>query len=172
MAHVMNDTQLPHAILEVQARARCLYSRKQVEKALDEMALKINHDLGDTNPIFLCVMIGGLIPAGNLLPRLNFPLEVEYIHASRYGQKIVGGDLGWKVKPHANLANRTILIVDDILDGGLTLGAIKKFCLTQSASKVYTAVLLDKKDARLPDGLPSADYTGLVIGNGFVFGYG
>ena len=74
--------------------------------------------------MIICVMIGGLVPLGNLLHRLDFPLEVDYVHATRYRGDITGGDIHWKVRPSTNLAGRTVLVVDDILDGGITLAAI------------------------------------------------
>lgn len=163
---------LPETIRAVQAKSTCLYDRTQVEAALDHMATQINHDLCNENPILLCVMVGGLIPAGNLLLRLDFPLEVDYIHATRYGQKMKGGELEWRVGPRSDFSNRAILVVDDILDGGLTLAAVNEYCLNKGAKKVYNAVLLDKQVSRQPGGLAKADYTGLMVGDQFVYGFG
>lgn len=163
---------LPAIIREVQAKATCLYTHAEIESALDKMAREIHDALADKNPILLCVMIGGLIPAGNLLPRLDFPLEMDYIHATRYRGETQGGEIHWLVKPRADLKDRVVLVVDDILDGGITLTEIKNFCLAAGAKDVLTAVLLDKADARLPGGVPTADFTGLTVGNGYVFGYG
>jgi len=70
------------------------------------------------------------------------------------------------------LKDRAVLIVDDILDGGLTLSAIVDYCRAQGARSVLTAVLVDKLNARLPDGLHSADFCGLHVDNHYVFGYG
>ena len=163
---------LPEHIHEVFARAEALYSKMEVEAALDRMATDISHSLSESNPIFLCVVIGGIIPLGNLLPRLDFPLEVDYIHATRYRGDTVGKDLQWKVKPSCNMKDRTILVVDDILDGGVTLSAIIEYCRDQDASAVYSAVLVDKCHARLSDGHKKADFSGLEVGNHYVFGYG
>src|SRR3990167_4585487 len=115
---------LPSYIRDVQTKASCLYTRQDIEAALDKMAKAMHARLADQNPIFLCVMIGGLIPTGNLLPRLDFPLELDYIHATRYAGDIQGGALHWKVRPSTNLAGRVVLVVDDILDGGVTLAGI------------------------------------------------
>jgi hypoxanthine phosphoribosyltransferase len=165
-------TEIPAYIDEVFTQATCLYSKQQVETALDHMAQQISDRLADTNPIFLCVVVGGLIPLGNLLPRLNFPLETDYIHATRYQNDIIGKNIVWKAKPSLSLHGRTVIVVDDILDGGLTLGAILKYCEEQGAKKVYSAVLVEKQEARLPGGLPRADFTGLTVDNHYVFGYG
>jgi len=163
---------IPKHIQEVYKKATCLYNKQEIESALDNMAQTIHTKLADANPILLCVMIGGLIPAGNLLPRLDFPLELDYIHATRYRGATQGGNLTWLVKPQISLQDRTVLIVEDILDGGLTLKAIVDYCHQQGAKTVYTAVLLDKQATRVEGGLSKADFTGITMENGYVFGYG
>lgn len=163
---------LPDDIREVFAKATCIYSKAQVEKAFDFLASEISHELADSNPIILCVVIGGIVPLGNLLPRLDFPLEVDYIHATRYRKTTHGKEVEWLAKPSCDMKGRTIIIVDDILDGGITLKEIVNYCEAQGAGKVYTAVLADKPEARLPEGLPEADFCGLEVENRYVFGYG
>ena len=163
---------IPTQIQEVYAKATCLYTKQEIEAALDEMAKAIHTKLEDSNPILLCVMVGGLIPAGNLLPRLDFPLELDYIHTSRYGNETTGGVLKWLVKPRLPLDNRTVLIIDDILDQGVTLAALVEGCYELGAKEVLTAVLLDKTQTRAVNGLAKADFSGITIEDGFVFGYG
>lgn len=163
---------LPQKIREVFSKATCIYSKAQIDKALDQMAHEISEKLSHSNPIFLCVVIGGIIPLGNLLPRLDFPLELDYIHVSRYRGDIVGKDLQWKVLPSSSLKGRTVVIVDDILDGGVTMEAIVNYCHEQGAKEVFTAVLVDKLEARLPGGHPEADFCGLKVDNHYVFGFG
>lgn len=163
---------LPSHISDVFAKSTSIYSKAEVEAALDKMALEIHDALSHKNPIFLCVVIGGIVPLGNLLPRLDFPLEVDYIHATRYQRKTTGKELVWKVTPQCSLKNRTVLIVDDILDGGITLAEIVEYCQMQGAKEVMTAVLVDKNNARLPEGIPHADFCGLQVDNHYVFGYG
>lgn len=163
---------LPQHIHEVLAKATCLYTKGQVETALDQMAEHINRKLSEANPIFLCVVLGGIVPLGNLLPRLNFPLEIDYIHATRYHNDLTGKNLVWKGRPTIPLQGRTVIVVDDILDGGLTLNGVLEYCAQQQAGQLYSAVLVDKVSSRLPGGLPRADFTGLTVGNHYVFGYG
>ncbi|MGQ3887731.1 hypoxanthine-guanine phosphoribosyltransferase [Legionella sp. CNM-1927-20] len=163
---------IPSKIKEVYEKSTCLYTTKEVEAALDRMAINIHQELYDKNPIILCVMIGGLVPMGNLLPRLDFPLEVDYVHATRYKGDIKASDLVWKVKPSLNLTGRTVLVVDDILDGGLTLAAIIKDVKAMGATKVYSAVLVDKHHKRVPNGLENADFVGLRVDDHYIFGYG
>lgn len=163
---------IPNKIKEVYEKSTCLFTTKEVEAALDRMAINIHKQLHDKNPILLCVMIGGLVPLGNLLPRLDFPLEVDYVHATRYCGEIQGGELQWKVRPNLNLKNRAVLVVDDILDGGLTLAAIIDAVKEMGAEEVYSAVLVDKHHKRLEGGLKQADFVGLQADDHYIFGYG
>ena len=163
---------LPEDIRQVFADATCLYSKSEVDSALDHLATSISYSLSDSNPIFLCVVVGGIVALGNLLPRLDFPLEVDYVHATRYQNSTRGHNLEWRVHPDIDLKGRTIVVVDDILDGGITLDSIVKYCESAEAKAVYTAVLVDKHQARDPKGLAKADFCGLKVDNHYVFGFG
>ncbi len=163
---------LPKHIQEVYAKATQIYSKQDIEEALDRMAKEISNRFAESNPIFLCVVIGGIIPVGNLLPRLDFPLTVDYIHVTRYRGKTYGDEIVWKTRPSIPLKDRTIIVVDDILDGGLTLAAIIDYCREQGAKEVYSAVLVDKQKPREAGGVEKADIHGLVVEDRYVFGYG
>lgn len=156
----------------VMQRATCLYTGGEVSKALSDMAKEISAQLKDSNPVVLCVMIGGVLPTGGLLNRLDFPLQVDYVHATRYGDKIVGETLEWIVTPRVCLKDRTVLIVDDILDGGITLTEIAKYCKDQGAKEVKTAVLVEKNVERAKGAIQKADFTGVTVENRYVFGFG
>lgn len=165
--------EVPKLIEDVQKKALPIFSKKDVEAALDKLAVELHERVGNKNPIFLCVLLGGIVPLGNLLPRLDFPLEINYVHATRYAGKTHGDEINWKAKPSVSLAGRTVVIVDDILDGGVTLKAIVDFCRFEGAKEVFTAVLLDKRKEREASGVKDADFKGLVIGgNAFVIGFG
>ncbi len=173
VTYLKKDIQmLPENIQAVYQRSTCLYSREEVEHAIDHMAIDIHEAISNENPVLLCVMIGGLVPMGSLLLRLDFPLELHYVHATRYRGDIHGSDLLWKASPSFNIKDRMVLIVDDILDGGLTLAAIIEHCKKEGAKKVLTAVLVDKKHAREPGGLDKADFSGLEVEDHYIFGYG
>lgn len=169
-----NDSviKLPQDIKEIFNRSTCLYSKVQIEESLDRMASEMHEQLATKNPIFLCVVVGGIVPLGNLLPRLDFPLEVDYVHATRYRGATSGGELYWKAEPSSDLQGRTVVVVDDILDSGITLAHVMEFCRNRGAKEVYSAVLVDKYEARQPEGIPVADFTGLKVENLYVFGYG
>jgi len=150
--------------------ADCLFEHAQVETGLDKMAAIITADLHKDNPLFIAVLTGAMIPMGHLLTRLNFPLEIDYIHATRYDGDIKGKDLKWVVEPRISLQDRTVVIVDDIYDEGYTLDAIIKYCEENGALQVKSAVLVEKIHQR---GLNlKADYTGLKVPDRYVFGYG
>jgi len=166
------DLAISNHIKDVLSKATCIYTKKQVEAALDKMAEEITEKIGESCPVFLCVLLGGIIPLGNLLPRLNFPLEIDYVHVGRYGNFSEGGEFKWKAKPRTNLNNRTVVIVDDILDGGVTLARIIEFCKLEGAKDVFSAVLIDKKKRRVPGAIEDVDFKGLIIEDKFVFGYG
>ena len=157
-------------IKTIQETADLLFSEQEVEAALDKIAGQINHQLAELNPLLLCVINGGIVIAGKLVTRLTFPLTIDSINASRYQNQTTGGNLEWILKPSTPLKDRTILIVDDILDEGITLATIHDYCLEQGATAVYSAVLLDKI---LGHNKPiSADFIGLEVENRYLFGYG
>jgi hypoxanthine phosphoribosyltransferase len=157
---------------EIIDNAECLYDLNQVNTAMDKMAEEITKKIGDKNPVILTVMTGALIFTGNLVLRLPFALEMDYIHATRYRGTTRGGDLHWKVEPRLDLSNRTVLIVDDILDGGITMAAIMDYCNQAGAKEVYSAVLVDKKRVREPGVDFEPDFVGLTAENKYLFGYG
>lgn len=168
----MAFSNTPNKIRDIFENADCLYNSHAIREALDRMAAGITQRLENSNPLILCVMIGALIPVGHLLPRLRFPLEVDYIHATRYRGKTQGADLHWLVTPRQPLKDRTVLIFDDILDGGLTLGAIIDYCKEAGAKDVYSAVMVDKKRVREPGVNFYPDFVGLQTENRYLFGFG
>lgn len=157
-------------INQVQQQAVLLHDQYEVEAALDNLAVAISARLADKNPLVLCVINGGIIVTGKLLPRLDFPLTLDSLHASRYRNNTSGSELHWLFTPTTPLKDRNVLIVDDILDEGHTLKAIVDWCEEQGAASVHTAVLLDKTlDCAKPI---QADFVGLQVANHYLFGYG
>ncbi|GAB2897206.1 hypoxanthine-guanine phosphoribosyltransferase [Uliginosibacterium flavum] len=154
------------------AEADCLVDNARVEAALDALALTISARLADSNPLVFVVMNGGLVVAGRLLPKLNFPLEVSYLHASRYGHALNGNLLDWRVRPTQDLRGRTVLVLDDILDEGFTLQAILEYLKAEGAAEVLSAVLVHKDHPRKAVPGMRADFTGLDVADRFLFGCG
>lgn len=152
--------------------AERLYSLNELECALDRLAREMENALTGPDPLLvLTVMHGGLVTAGHLLPRLSMPLETDYVHASRYGHRMAGDDqLSWLHRPATPLAGRRVLIVDDILDRGLTLQALVDTCRAQRAHSVHTVAMVQKCLSEPP--AIEADFVGLTVPDRFVFGFG
>jgi hypoxanthine phosphoribosyltransferase len=141
-----------------------------VQAAIERLAAQITQRLAEAYPLVLVVMGGAVVFAGQLLPKLRFPLDLDYLHATRYGPEIRGGGIDWKVQPGEDVRGRTVLVLDDILDGGETLRAISDRLLALGAQKVSSAVLVEKSLGR-PKPI-RADFVGLRIPDRFVFGCG
>jgi len=156
---------------EVLAEADLLINEQQIQAGLSKMASEIDEKLGQEYPLMLCVMNGGLMTLGHMAPKIKSPHEHDYIHASRYGNDIEGSSLKWKAHPTVDLKDRTVVLVDDILDVGHTLLELKKYCYEAGAKAVYTAALVDKQHDRRIDGI-EADFVGLEVEDRFIFGFG
>jgi hypoxanthine phosphoribosyltransferase len=168
----MKTTNIVEKIEAVLNAAECLYTLADIEKELDRMGVEITQKLRDSNPIVLTVMVGALIPTAYLLTRLKFPLEVDYIHATRYRGTTRGGDLHWLVEPRRDLTGRSILVVDDIMDGGLTLSAIIDYCKQNGAKEVFSAVMVNKNRKREPGAEHEPDFIGLNTDDRYLVGFG
>ncbi len=147
-----------------------IISSAAVQAALDRMAVEIEARLAGRDPLVVTVMNGGLIFAGQILPRLEFALELSYVHVRRYGNETTGGELVWIAGPHEPVAGRTVLLLDDILDEGRTLATIQARLLEQGAEEVLLAAFA-VKDRERPAQL-SADFYGVRVPDRFVFGFG
>lgn len=150
--------------------AEIIFSEQQVQSAVARMAKEINNVMSELHPLVLSVMGGAVVFTGQLLPLLNFPLDFDYVHVSRYGNKQQGGELKWKVAPHENVRGRVVLVVDDILDEGETLHAVKQRVMELGATKFYSAIFADKLNGKVKP--IHADFVGLHVPDRFVFGYG
>jgi hypoxanthine phosphoribosyltransferase len=160
----------PDDITKVYNESDCLFDADNINAVLTQMAEKITADLKDKNPLILCVMTGGVIPTGHLLTRLTFPLQLDYVHATRYRGETKGGELHWLHEPSVSMNGRVVLIVDDIFDEGVTLKAIAEYCRDKGATHVHTAVLVDKLHTRKADF--KVDYIGVEIEDRYLFGFG
>ena len=150
--------------------ADCLHDGAAVQAAVRRLAGEVSAALAGRNPLLLCPMTGGVVLAGHLLPLLDFPLELDYVHATRYAGALAGGELAWKVIPSTSLAGRQVLIVDDVLDRGVTLAALVDFCRREGAAGVHTLVLVDKQCRR--EAAIEADFVGLKAPDRYLFGWG
>jgi len=150
--------------------AELICSAEAVSNSVKQIAAEITAALGDKHPLVLSVMGGAVVFSGQLLPLLHFPLDFDYIHASRYGNTTQGNTLEWKVLPKENVAGRVVLVLDDILDEGHTLAAIRDKVLNLGAKEFYSAVFADKEIGRQKP--IQADFAGIKLPNRYVFGFG
>ncbi|AXA93170.1 hypoxanthine-guanine phosphoribosyltransferase [Massilia sp. YMA4] len=149
-----------------------IFDAAAVQGAVRQVARTLNERFGaeDEFPLVLGVMGGAVVFTGHLLPQLTFPLEFDYIHVSRYGDEDRGGEVVWKVVPRSNVAGRTVIVVDDILDEGETLAHVKQRLLDMGAKNVIIAVFADKAIRKAKP--IHADIVGLTIPDRFVVGFG
>lgn len=163
----MSESINPHQYLD---GADLLFDADQVHAAIMNIAHRLNDQFRNEAPVILSVMNGALYFTGQMLPHLNFPLELDYVHATRYQGDTVGHQVEWYVKPPKNVKGKNVLILDDILDEGVTLKAIVELCKDLGAKTVLTAVLLEKI---LKHKKPiQADYVGLTVEDRYIFGCG
>lgn len=161
----------PESFHDVLTASDTLHDARRIDVAITGMAARIDASCtGLDRPLFLTVMQGGLFFAAQLGLKCATDFEFDYLHATRY-RGIDGGELNWIKRPNAALAGRHVLLVDDILDEGHTLLAIRDHCRDEGAASVRIAVLADKEHSRRAPGI-AADYTGLTVPDRYVFGYG
>ncbi|OGA49294.1 MAG: hypoxanthine-guanine phosphoribosyltransferase [Betaproteobacteria bacterium RIFCSPLOWO2_12_FULL_62_13] len=150
--------------------AEQLCSAVVVSEAIERLAREISAQLQDHYPLVLGVMRGSVVFAGQLLPLLRFPLEFDYLDVTRYRDTTRGGAISWRVSPGTAVAGRVVLVIDDILDEGQTLAAIREKMLAAGAQAFYSAVFADKEIGRAKP--ISADFVGVRLPNRYVFGFG
>jgi hypoxanthine phosphoribosyltransferase len=163
----MPDVRESWAFLE---ESDLISSAAEVEAAIGKLANEILAKFKDRYPLVLTVMGGAVVFAGQLLPRLRFPLDLDYIHVTRYGAATTGGSISWRVEPPEGVRGRAVLVLDDILDGGHTMCAIRDRVLELGAESFHCAVLVEKILAK--EKPLAADFIGLRIPDRFVFGCG
>lgn len=147
-----------------------LYDMGEVARALDRVAGELNTALAGTEPLVLSLMKGGIVTTGLLLPRLDFPLELDYLHVDRYRGARRGSAINWVRCPPVSVSGRTVLLVDDILDKGITLDEAVRACKEQGAKRVWCAVLIDKQ---CQESRPvKADFAALSVPARFIVGCG
>ena len=160
----------PDKARQVLDAAEQLCSATTVSEAVSRLAREISAQLQESFPLVLSVMRGSVIFAGQLLPQLRFPLEFDYLDVTRYGDATRGGQISWKVSPGTAVAGRVVLVLDDILDEGTTLAAVRQKLLDSGAFRVYSAVFVDKDIGR--EKPVTADFVGLRLPNRYLFGFG
>ena len=151
--------------------SRKIIPHHEIEEHVTRVANDIELRLGNTLPVVLGIMNGATCFSGTLLPKLDFPLEYDTFSISRYGKNTTGGAVKHLGYPTISLRSRTVLILDDILDQGVTLRSARRWAIEQGAEQVMTAVLITKRSQGVTRAL-TADFSCFTIGDEFVFGFG
>ncbi|MDP8568389.1 hypoxanthine-guanine phosphoribosyltransferase [Methylophilus aquaticus] len=146
-----------------------VYTASEVDIAINTMMQHMQSTLPDEPIVMMCVMRGGLYLSARLMAGLRCPLQLDYLQANRY-HGLSGSQVDWSKHPDTDLQGRIVLVVDDILDEGITLAEVVNYCKQAGAKQVFTAVLTEK-DNGLQKPL-HADFVGLVVPNRYVFGCG
>ncbi|HJR13699.1 MAG TPA: hypoxanthine-guanine phosphoribosyltransferase [Rhodanobacteraceae bacterium] len=162
---------LDHPLAAVLPSAEIIHDRAAIDAAIARMGTDITRTLAGERAVFLTVMNGGLFFAAPLALAIGCDMEFDYVHATRYGDATVGREVHWLHRPRAKLAGRAVILVDDILDEGYTLEALREACLAEGAKRVLVAVLCEKRHDRRVPGL-AADFVGVEVPDRYVFGYG
>ena len=159
-----------HQAWQLLREADLVCSEQEVSRAVERVASEITARLADANPLVLSVMGGAVVFTGRLLPLLHFPLELDYMHVTRYDGRTRGSEVRWKAGPRTDIRGRTLLVVDDILDEGDTLAAVRERLLADGAEAFFSAVFADKDTGRAKP--IQADFVGVRVPNRYVFGFG
>ncbi|MDE2249706.1 MAG: hypoxanthine-guanine phosphoribosyltransferase [Xanthomonadaceae bacterium] len=159
------------ALADALARSELLHDRSELERVIRQMGANIDAALAGERAVFLTVMNGALIFAGQLALAIRTDLEFDYLHATRYRGATSGSELHWLREPMVPLEGRLVLLVDDILDEGHTLKEVREDCHRRGARQVLIATLCTKRHDRLVPGIAS-DFNGVELPDRYVFGYG
>jgi len=160
----------PAAAWNVLEQSDEVCAARDATAAVERLAAEITAELAREFPLVLALMGGAVVFAGQLLPRLRFPLEFDYLHATRYRDTTRGGAIDWRVSPRENVAGRAVLVLDDILDEGHTLAAVRDRVLALGAKRFCCAVFADKALGRAKP--IRADFVGITVPDRYVFGFG
>jgi hypoxanthine phosphoribosyltransferase len=163
-------TASPEQAWRILETADEICSAECVAVEVARIAREVTAKLAERHPLVLAVMRGSVIFAGHLLPQLRFPITFDYLDVTRYGGTTVGGEISWKVTPGTAVAGRIVLVVDDILDEGQTLSAVRAKLFEAGAVEFYSAVFAQKDTGRAKP--IAADFVGITVPNRYVFGFG
>jgi hypoxanthine phosphoribosyltransferase len=148
-----------------------LISQDQIDKRVAEMAAEISHEFHGSDLIALCVLKGAMFFCADLVRKMTMDVALDFIQISSYGnQKYSSGVVTILKEPQLDMRGKHVLIVEDIIDSGLSIREVTNYIESRGAAKVKTAAFLDKPKARKVPFVP--DYVGFSIDPQFVIGYG
>lgn len=157
---------------EVKDKIKVLIEKENLEKRIDELALKIQNDYLNKDILVICILKGSLFFTVDLTKRINnHKLEIDFMRISSYGDELISsGNINIIKDLESDINGRNVLIVEDIIDSGNTLYYLKDILEKRNPKSLKICTLLDKKSRRVKNIVP--DYIGFEIENKFVVGYG
>lgn len=148
-----------------------LLDEEKIQKRVSELAACISKDYENKSPIIVSVLKGSFMFLADIIRCFTIPVEIDFLAVSSYGQSTVSsGVVSIKKDLDLDVTGRNVIVVEDIVDSGLSLNYIVDYINKHGAAYVATCVLLDKPQAHKDD--IKIDYKGFEIGNEFVVGYG
>lgn len=150
---------------------RILYSQDQIAEAVNKLGSQITKDYEGKRPLLVCVLKGAVIFFADLLRAIDTPCDMDFLAVSSYGASTKSSGIVKIVSDISqNIENRDVIIVEDIVDSGLTLTHLKELLSHRKPKTIKVCTLLDKKERRKVEF--NADYVGFDIPNEFIIGYG
>lgn len=152
-------------------RIEVMLSAQQIDKRLTELAEELYHEFGDEQVEMVCALKGAAVTLVDLAKKMKMPVTLNFMSVSSYGDSTESsGKINIKMDLDEDIAGKNVLIVEDIIDTGRTLKKLKALLESRNPKKLVLVTLLDKPDRRVVD--IQADYTGFIIPDAFVVGYG
>jgi len=152
---------------------RVLLSEEQIQKRVRELAAEISRDYGDKNPTMVCILKGAIMFYTDLLRNMPIPVTMDFMAVSSYGNKTKSsGEVEIRKDLSTSIEGKHVIIVEDIVDSGFTLSYLTRMLASRGAKSIKLATLLDKPARRAPGITLKSDYSGFVVGDEFVVGYG
>ena len=153
--------------------AKVLLSAEQLKKRIAEMGEEISRDYAGKTPTIICILKGAVMFYTDLLREITVPINMDFMAVSSYGNKTKSsGEVEIRKDLSCSIENKHVLIVEDIVDSGFTLSYLSRMLASRGAASIKIATLLDKPARRAPGINLKTDYSGFVIGDEFVVGYG
>ncbi len=150
---------------------KVLYTEKEIAARVERMGKQMYEDLQDKNPLFVSVLRGAFIFMADIVRACQVKSDVEFIAVSSYGNAMSSsGAVQITRDIQQDISGRNLVVIEDILDSGNTLFFLKQYFMTKGAASVSICTLLDKPSRRAK--AITADYTGFVVPDEFVVGYG
>jgi hypoxanthine phosphoribosyltransferase len=158
-------------ITEIQGRKlRLLISDSDIKRRVGEIGKQITKEYSQLNPLMIGILKGGFIFLADLVRQIDFNVEIDFIRASSYKEGMESGDIELVTDVITPLKGRHVILVEDMLDTGITLDFLKSTILLRRPASLKICALIDKKERRQVD--IRADYVGFVVNEGFIVGYG